>query len=68
MAPLLYIDPIAGGMLLQIILGGLTGVLVLGRLFWKSLWAWAARVVLFRRKGSGDQGPEADGQSRPPGR
>ena len=29
-----YIDPSAGGMLMQLLLGGTAGVLVIARLFW----------------------------------
>ena len=29
-----YIDPTAGGLLIQVLLGGAAGVLILGRLFW----------------------------------
>jgi hypothetical protein len=34
-----YIDPGAGSMLLQILIGGFAGVFVVGRLFWKSIVA-----------------------------
>ena len=33
----LYIDATAGGMLLQVLLGGFTGVAVVGRLLWGRL-------------------------------
>ena len=36
-ALLLYLDPTTGGVLLQAILGGATGILVLVRLFWGRL-------------------------------
>jgi hypothetical protein len=32
-----YIDPGAGSMFLQILLGGIAGLAVLGRIFWKRL-------------------------------
>lgn len=32
-----YLDPGAGSMLLQIILGGIAGLMVFGRMFWKKL-------------------------------
>lgn len=32
-----YLDPGAGSMILQIILGGIAGLAVFGRLFWKKL-------------------------------
>ena len=35
--PPAYIEPTAGGILLQIVLGGTAGVLVLGRLFWHNI-------------------------------
>lgn len=34
-----YLDPGAGSMLLQIILGGLAGLAILGRLFWQRIKA-----------------------------
>jgi predicted membrane metal-binding protein len=34
---LAYIDPSAGGMLMQLLLGGTAGVLVIGRLFWSRI-------------------------------
>jgi hypothetical protein len=34
---LLYIDATAGGMLLQVLLGGFTGIAVVGRLLWGRL-------------------------------
>ncbi|MBI4308393.1 MAG: hypothetical protein HY684_06270 [Chloroflexi bacterium] len=39
-----YVDPTAGGILLQVVLGGITGILVLVRLSWRRL------VAPFRRK------------------
>lgn len=35
--PPAYIDPTGGGLLLQIVLGGTAGVLVLGRLAWRNV-------------------------------
>ena len=32
-----YIDPSAGGMLMQLLLGGTAGVLVIGRLLWSRI-------------------------------
>jgi hypothetical protein len=32
-----YIDPSTGGMLMQLLLGGTAGVLVIGRLFWSRI-------------------------------
>lgn len=43
---LLYIDPTAGGMLLQVLLGGVAGIAVIVRLFWhriKSTLSWRGR-------------------------
>jgi hypothetical protein len=35
-----YIDPGAGSMLLQVLLGGFAGIFVVGRLFWRSILAF----------------------------
>ena len=35
-----YIDPSAGGMLVQLLLAGTAGVAVLGRLFWTRIKRW----------------------------
>jgi hypothetical protein len=35
-----YLDPGVGSIILQIILGGLAGLAVLGRIFWKKLRAF----------------------------
>ena len=40
-----YIDPGTGSMFLQLILGGVAGALVAGKLFWRKL----ASLVSFRR-------------------
>lgn len=45
----LYIDATAGGMLLQVLLGGFAGVAVVGRLLWGRI----------SRRGGSDQ-PESD--------
>jgi hypothetical protein len=37
---LAYIDPGAGSMLVQLILGGTAGLLLVGRLFWVGLKGW----------------------------
>ena len=37
MAIFAYIDPSAGGMLMQLLLGGTAGLLVIGRLFWSRI-------------------------------
>lgn len=42
---LAYIDPGTGSMFLQLILGGVAGALVAGKLFWRKL----ASLVSFRR-------------------
>ena len=40
---LAYIDPGAGSMLVQLILGGTAGLLLVGRLFWVSLKGWITK-------------------------
>ena len=50
-----YIDPSAGGMLMQLLLGGTAGVLVIGRLLWSRI-----RRLLGR--------PDPPDQSAPPAR
>ncbi len=39
-----YIDPTAGGLLLQLLLGGFAGLMVLGKLYWSKISGF------FRRK------------------
>jgi len=34
---LCYVDPTSGGVLLQILLGGATGIFVIGKLYWKRM-------------------------------
>ncbi len=53
--PLLYVDPTAAGLGLQMLLGGLVGGLVTVKLFWGRFFS------LFRR--SSDDGGEALGTS-----
>lgn len=48
-----YIDPSAGSVLLQLLLGGLAGVLVALRLYW-------ARLTGFFRRGRGSTTDEGD--------
>lgn len=40
---LAYFDPGAGSLLMQVLVGGIGGVLVLGRYFWNALLARRAR-------------------------
>jgi hypothetical protein len=40
---LAYIDPGAGSMLVQLILGGIAGLLLVGRLFWVGLKGWVTK-------------------------
>jgi hypothetical protein len=42
-----YLDPGAGSMILQMLLGGLAGVALFGRLFWKKI-----KMTIFDRKKS----------------
>ena len=51
-----YLDPSAGSMMLQLILGGLAGVAIALRLFW-------ARILSFFGRGKGGEAtdPETDG-------
>ena len=53
-----YLDPSAGSMMLQVILGGLAGVAIALRLFW-------ARILLFFGRGKGRKAadPETPGGS-----
>lgn len=48
-----YLDPGTGSMLLQIILGGVAGLAILGRLFWNRL----KDTLLSRTKKSGENRP-----------
>jgi len=43
-----YIDPGSGSLILQVLLGGLTGVAVVIRVYWRSVKAHLSRVT--RRK------------------
>jgi hypothetical protein len=52
---LAYIDPAAGSILLQALLGGVAGILVVGKLYYRKLKA------LFGRR-PGDADPPADGE------
>ena len=52
-----YIDPSAGSLLLQLILGGLAGVLVALRLYWK-------RLAGFLRRRPGPTAPDERDQIR----
>ena len=59
---LLYLDPTTGGVLLQAILGGTAGGLVLVRLFWRKIVSLVRRDT---RRDSGDvnpKEPEDEGQ------
>jgi hypothetical protein len=38
-----YIDPGAGSLLLQLLLGGIAGVAVIAKLYWKKLQGWFGR-------------------------
>ncbi|MDX2168603.1 MAG: hypothetical protein SF182_16135 [Deltaproteobacteria bacterium] len=40
-----YVDPSAGSILLQLLLGGVAGVLVALKLWWKRLSSWRSRRV-----------------------
>jgi len=55
-----YVDPTAGGILLQVVLGGIAGALVLVRLSWRRLTAPFRR----KRKAAGT-GPDADSPHGP---
>lgn len=48
-----YVDPGTGGMLVQLLTGGVAGVLVLIRLFWSRI------ISIFRRGDSTHGGPQA---------
>ena len=47
-----YLDPGTGSMILQIVLGGVAGLLVVGKLY------WAKFTSLFSRQGDGAGEPE----------
>ena len=49
-----YLDPGTGGMLIQIILGGVAGLAVAGKLFWNQLKSF------FRIGKEADSGTESD--------
>lgn len=46
---LAYVDPGAGSLLLQLLLGGVAGAAVLGKMYWKRL------TGLFRRRSPGNE-------------
>ena len=46
-----YVDPTAGGILLQVVLGGLAGALVLVRVFWR-------RITSFTLRKNGNRAPQ----------
>ena len=52
MGLLLYLDPTTGGVLLQVILGGVGGGLVLVKLFWHRLGSLFARSKRRTSRGS----------------
>jgi hypothetical protein len=51
-----YLDPGTGGLILQMLLGGVAGVLVVAKLYWHQF------TSLFRRN---SKQPEASAESRP---
>jgi hypothetical protein len=53
-----YIDPSAGGMLVQLLLAGTAGVAVLGKLFWTRI------KRIFGKTDSTDPGASASGTDR----
>jgi hypothetical protein len=53
---LAYLDPGAGGLIVQLILGGLTGLLVILKLYWRRLWASVGRLG----RGSRNRQPQGD--------
>lgn len=53
---LAYIDPTTGGVLIQILLGGTAGVLVLGKIFWHRL----KRIIFFRQRPGPQPDPEPE--------
>ena len=54
-----YIDPSAGGMLVQLLLAGTAGVAVLGKLFWTRI------KRIFGMTDPADPGASASGADRP---
>ena len=45
-----YVDPTTGGILLQIIFGGVAGIAVLLKLFWHRFVSFFARIGIVRRR------------------
>lgn len=56
---LAYLDPGTGSMLLQLILGGVAGAMVVGKLY------WAQFKSLFTRRPSSDLEPESEADKDP---
>ena len=48
-----YIDPGAGSLLLQLLLGGLAGAAVIANIYWRKLRGW------FGRGNSGERAPDS---------
>ncbi len=59
-----YIDPGMGSMLLQLLLGGIAGAMVVGRLYWVKLKAFftSASSGSDAADPGGQEGPEKDGR------
>jgi hypothetical protein len=59
---LAYLDPSAGSMMLQIILGGVAGLMIALKLFWAKI---LLALGLGRKKGEAEEAePEADPETR----
>lgn len=60
-----YIDPGAGSLLLQFLLGGLAGAFVIGRLFWRSIVATVTRPFAKFRRASASAQKEIEASELP---
>ena len=58
---LAYLDPSAGSMMLQIILGGVAGLAIALKLFWAKI---LLALGIGRSKANPEAGPEADPETR----
>ena len=60
-----YIDPSAGGILLQVVFGGLAGIAVMGKIFWHQIASFLVRLRFVRHRSRAPMGESQalDGQS-----
>ncbi len=55
-----YLDPGTGSMMLQVLLGGIAGGLVIGRLYWQKIKSFFSRA----NEGSDDDNPTEESDSQ----